>query len=151
MLGLFVYSKDRDKEPVKLLIKLFFLGIVSCFIVLFISLAEEFIPFLAKDTNEMGLIEVIVYSFINVAYKSKHFDQLYDIVVYAVFVSLGFAFLENLFYVLPEGTVKVGIIRALLAVPGHACDAIFMGYYLSIARLYKYKNPLFLQFVHIYS
>ena len=156
LICLFVYSKDRDKEPIKLLIKLFFLGIVSCFIVLFISLAEEFIPFLAKDTNEMGLIEVIVYSFINVTlveeffkwimvynfgYKSKHFDQLYDIVVYAVFVSLGFAFLENLFYVLPEGTVKVGIIRALLAVPGHACDAIFMGYYLSIARLYKYKNP----------
>ncbi len=155
LICLYVYSKDRDKEPLKLLVKLFFLGILACVLVLGLSVLEYFIPGLNKDTSQMNLIEVLIYSFINVAfveeffkwimvynfgYKSKYFDQLYDIVVYAVFVSLGFAFLENILYVIPQGTLKIGIIRALLAVPGHACDAIFMGYYLSIARIYKNRN-----------
>ncbi len=153
LICLFVYSKDRDKEPLKLLIKLFFLGILSCVIVLLLSFID--IPFLPSSTSKMNLFQLLFYSFINIAlveeffkwimvylfgYRSKYFDQLYDVVVYAVFVSLGFAFLENLFYVIIQGTLKIGIIRAFLAVPGHACDAIFMGYYFSLARIYKYKN-----------
>ena len=32
------------------------------------------------------------------------------------------------------GAIRLGITRALLAVPGHACDSIFMGYYLTLAK-----------------
>ena len=155
LICLYVYNKDRDKEPSRLLVKLFFLGILSCVIVLLFSILTNFIPFLSKDVNDMNLIEVLLYSFLqvglveefckwimvyNFGYKSKSFDQLYDIVVYAVFVSLGFALLENLLYILPQGMLRVGIIRAVLAVPGHACDAIFMGYFLSLARIYKNRD-----------
>ncbi len=153
LICLYVYSKDHNKEPMKLLLKLFCLGILSCIIVLLISILKDLLS--PKDIEDMTLIEIIVYSFItislveeffkwimvyNFGYKSKQFDQVYDIVVYSVFVSLGFAFLENLLYILNYHSIKIGIFRALSAVPAHACDAIFMGHYLSIARIYKYKN-----------
>ena len=37
MIMLYVYSKDRNKEPTKLLAKLFLFGIVSCFLTIGIS------------------------------------------------------------------------------------------------------------------
>ena len=57
-------------------------------------------------------------------------------IVYSVFVALGFACIENIFYVFEHG-FAVGVFRALFAVPGHACDGVFMGYYLSLAKLYS--------------
>lgn len=148
---LYIYNKDKEKEPFQLLIRLFLLGIASCFLVLLISWKiQDVFPILAKNVEDMSFLEVFLYSFIGVAlieeickwvmvyfvgYKSKYFDQVYDSIVYAVFVSLGFALFENLIYVIPKGSFSVGIFRGLLAIPGHACDAIFMGYYLSLAKV----------------
>lgn len=153
---LFIYNKDKEKEPIGLLIKFFTLGITSCFLVLAISDGMKFLfPFFAKDTAEMTFMEVMIYSFIGVAlveeiskwimvyfngYNNKEFDELYDIMVYSVFVSLGFAFFENILYVLNSGTLKLALLRAVSAVPGHACDAIFMGYYLSLAKECHYRG-----------
>ena len=51
LICLFVYSKDKNKEQVKLLIKLFCLGIVSCFVTLVITNATTtIIPFLFTST-----------------------------------------------------------------------------------------------------
>ena len=146
----FVYSKDRNKEPIQLLSTLFIKGIASCFLVLVVSeFMELLIPFLGKEVVDMTQFEVLIYSFVGVAlveeackwyfvhkvgYNSRCFDEKYDIIVYAVFVSLGFAFFENMLYVFTNNSIKIGISRALLAVPGHACDSIFMGYYLTIAK-----------------
>ena len=146
----YIYSKDKNKEPIQLLFSLFVKGISSCFLVLVVSeLMEMMIPFLEKDVIDMTTFEVFFYSFIGVAlveeackwyfvnkigYNSKCFDEKYDIIVYAVFVSLGFAFFENMLYVFTNNSISIGISRALLAVPGHACDSVFMGYYLTIAK-----------------
>lgn len=148
----YIYLKDRNKEPWSLLIKLFVLGISSCFLVLMISgVLFEIFPFMNKDTAYMTFFEVMAYAFIGVAfieelckwlmvyigsYTNKAYDELYDGIVYSVYVSLGFAFLENLLYVFKNQSIVVGISRGLLAVPGHACDAVFMGYYLSLAKVY---------------
>ena len=148
----YIYLKDRNKEPWSLLIKLFVLGISSCFLVLMISgVLFEILPFMNKDTAYMTFFEVMAYAFIGVAlieelckwlmvyigsYTNKAYDELYDGIVYSVYVSLGFAFLENLLYVFKNQSIVVGISRGLLAVPGHACDAVFMGYYLSLAKVY---------------
>ena len=138
----YIYLKDRNKEPWSLLIKLFVLGISSCFLVLMISgVLFEIFPFMNKDTAYMTFFEVMAYAFIGVAfieelckwlmvyigsYTNKAYDELYDGIVYSVYVSLGFAFLENLLYVFKNQSIVVGISRGLLAVPGHACDAVFM-------------------------
>jgi len=156
LICLYVYQKDRNKEPIKLLLKLFSLGIITCFIVVYSSeIIANFIPFFHKKIDNMNLFELVIYSFIGVAfieefckwimtylvgYNNKEFDEVYDIIIYSVFVSLGLAFFENLLYVLGEGSIKLGISRALLAVPGHACDAIFMGYYLTIAKEHSYNK-----------
>jgi RsiW-degrading membrane proteinase PrsW (M82 family) len=148
----YIYLKDRNKEPWSLLIKLFFMGIVSCFLVLLVSeVVFKIFPFMDKDTAYMTFFETMTYAFIGVAlieefckwlmtfigaYKHKAYDEVYDGIVYSVYVSLGFACLENILYVFMNKSVVVGISRALLAVPGHACDAVFMGYYLSLAKVY---------------
>ena len=147
---MFVYNKDKEKEPISLLVKLFFFGILSCFLVLLVSgVLELFIPFMSKELEDQSFIETILYSFLGVAlveesckwimlyaggYNHKEFDEAYDIIVYSISVSLGFAFFENICYVLAPGGIAIALIRAVSAVPGHACDAIFMGYYLSIAK-----------------
>ena len=65
--------------------------------------------------------------------KNPYFDEHFDGIVYAVCVGLGFAAIENIFYVLSEKEwVSVAISRALLAVPGHYAFAILMGYYYSV-------------------
>ena len=151
-----IYTKDKKKEPLSLLIILFLLGIASCFLVVNIShYMKAIFPFMNMSLAEMDFISILLYSFIGVAlveesckwimvyfvgYHNKHFNELYDIIVYAVFVSLGFAFYENLVYIMGKGTVTTAIIRAISAVPGHACDAIFMGYYLSMAKYFRFKK-----------
>lgn len=153
---IFVYSKDKSKEPLGLLIKLFVLGILSCFLVLAISSGmEKIFPFMQGELDDKGFLDTLLYAFIGVAlveefckwimiyfkgYKSEEFDEMYDILVYSVFVSLGFAFFENILYVLGTKKLSIALLRAVSAVPGHACDAVFMGYYLNIAKQYYYKD-----------
>jgi RsiW-degrading membrane proteinase PrsW (M82 family) len=48
-------------------------------------------------------------------------------------VSMGFATIENIFYVL-EGGAQLAIMRAITAVPAHATFAIIMGYFLGLAK-----------------
>lgn len=148
----YIYLKDRNKEPWSLLIKLFVLGVASCFLVLFVSeLLFKVFPFMSKDTAYMTFFETMAYSFIGVAlveefckwlmtflgaYNHKAYDEVYDGIVYSVYVSLGFACLENILYVFMNNSIAVGISRGILSVPGHACDAVFMGYYLSLAKVY---------------
>lgn len=160
----FIYNKDKNKEPTKVLTKLFIDGIFSCFLVLFVSeIMEYIIPIFQKDVEMMNVFEILLYSFVGVAlveesckwvyvhrdgYNNSAFDEKYDIIVYAVFVSLGFAFFENILYVFTSDSIAVGITRALLAVPGHACDSIFMGYYLTLAKQAHLKGNTELEKQH---
>lgn len=151
ILMFYVHKKDKNKEPVGLLVKLFFAGVSSCFLVIFISrIISPFLPFMQIDTSKQNnFLDVLLYSFVGVAlieecckflmaytigYRNKDFDEIYDMMVYSIFVALGFAGFENILYVL-KGGIRVGISRALLSVPGHACDGLFMGYYLSLAKM----------------
>ena len=153
---IFVYNKDKSKEPLGLLLKLFGLGILSCFLVLAISSGmEKIFPFMKGDIDKKSFLDTLLYAFIGVAlveefckwlmlyfqgYKSKEFGELYDILVYAVFVSLGFAFFENILYIVGNEEISIALLRAVSAVPGHACDAVFMGYYLNLAKQFNYKD-----------
>ena len=62
-----------------------------------------------------------------------------DGIVYAVFVSLGFAALENVFYVFNYGT-GVALQRALLTIPGHMSFAVYMGLYYGHAKVSEAVN-----------
>ena len=156
LISIYVYNKDKNKEPIKLLLILFGLGILSCFMVLEISnILSKILPFMNISVKDMNFLEVILYSFLGIAlveesckwimvyffgYNSKEFDETYDILVYAVFVSLGFAFFENAIYVFDNQDIRTALFRPISAIPGHTCDAIFMGYYLSMAKQFHYQG-----------
>ena len=71
------------------------------------------------------------------SWNSPEFNSLFDGVVYAVFTSLGFALWENISYVLHYG-FGTALVRAVTAIPGHACFGVFMGVFYGFAR--KYLN-----------
>ena len=61
-------------------------------------------------------------------WHDPNFNFRYDAIVYAVFVSLGFAAFENVKYVFNYG-LSVALPRAILAIPGHMGFAVFMGFF----------------------
>ena len=75
------------------------------------------------------------------AYRKKVFNEPFDGITYAVMVSMGFATIENIFYVL-EGGVQLAVIRAITAVPAHTTFAIIMGYFLGLAK-FTHQHKLF--------
>ncbi len=169
-LGLYIYHKDiYEKEPKKMLVKLFFSGVLSVIItVILTSVLQSLIPFFKAEDIEVlnySLIELFIYVFIGVAlieelskwiyvkviaWKNKEFNYVYDAIVYAVFVALGFATIENVMYSLIYSTAHNVLLRAILSVPCHAFCGVFMGYFLGKAKLSKilgnqqYKIQLFL-------
>lgn len=102
-----------EKETTAYRVILYF-GVVAC--------AEESSKYLLMKRN---------------SWASPEFNCQYDGVVYAVFVSLGFALWENLSYVMSYG-LQTALVRAVTAIPGHACFGVFMGVFYGIAR--KYAN-----------
>lgn len=68
-------------------------------------------------------------------WRSREFNYQFDGIVYAVCVSLGFALWENLGYVAAYG-LSTAFIRAVTAVPGHACFGVFMGTWYGAAKKY---------------
>lgn len=147
----YIYRKDKYKpEPTGQLIKAFFWGVLSVFVSFGVSVPLQQIGlFPAGDATTIG--ESIRIAFFGAAIpeelaklfvlwlflrRNSHFDEKMDGIVYAVCVSLGFAALENLSYLISDADsfLSIGIARALTAVPGHCCFGIIMGYYYSLAK-----------------
>ena len=74
-------------------------------------------------------------------WNSPHFNCQFDAVVYAVFVSLGFALLENIEYVIMYG-LSAALVRAVTAIPGHACFGVFMGAWYGKAKAYEQNGDM---------
>ena len=147
------YRSDRlEKESPLMLWSLVKAGIFSSLLAL---VAERVLGFFLNLTVPQNSVmyNVILY-FVIVAFaeegakyfmlwrhswKSPEFNCQYDGVVYAVFVSLGFALWENISYVMSYG-FGTAIIRALTAIPGHACFGVFMGVFYGIAKKHDYVN-----------
>ncbi|MDX9883222.1 MAG: PrsW family glutamic-type intramembrane protease [Prolixibacteraceae bacterium] len=143
---LFMYFRDRyEKEPVKLLVAAFAVGGASVLpIILVESFLSGFLDFF------YGTFAVFWHSFIVAAvteeffkllflyllvWKHVGFNEKFDGIVYAVFVSMGFAAVENVMYVLDYGP-ETGLVRAITAVPAHFLFGVTMGFYVGLARFY---------------
>ena len=83
-----------------------------------------------------------------IAWRSRHFNEKMDGIVYAVSVSMGFALIENIMYVFNTGA-GTGIMRAVTAVPAHAIMGISMGFFLGKAKMESSNTSvnLFLAFI----
>ena len=137
-----VYRHDTVKEPLSMLAKAFFGGVLSIAITLIITypilhielnsgvMKSFFDAFFKAGIPEELSKWLIFYWLIR---KAKDFDQYYDGILYAIFISMGFALVENIMYVFENG-MTTAIVRSIISVPGHMLFAIPMGYYLSLSR-----------------
>ncbi|MBS1537433.1 MAG: PrsW family intramembrane metalloprotease [Bacteroidetes bacterium] len=151
-ISVFVYWRDKfDKEPLYLLVKCFLLGLLSIIPAIIIELVSEKVFGVIVRTNGLN---VAFHSFIIVglseewskyiflcgfAYPKSDFNEPYDGITYSVMISMGFATLENLMYVV-NGGFSVAIMRMFLSVPAHATFGMIMGYYVGLA---KFRNNSF--------
>jgi RsiW-degrading membrane proteinase PrsW (M82 family) len=159
VLLIYIYRRDPEKEPVSELLKAFFMGVLICIPVAFAEIQIQSLLFgpggepktvlgttamaflvaaLPEETAKLIALWLIVR-------KNRYFDEHFDGIVYAVCVSLGFAAIENVGYVMGhDNWMSVAISRALLAVPGHYAFAVMMGYYYSLYHFVdrSWKNKI---------
>ena len=147
IIGYLIYRADRkEKEPPKELVKDLIGGVMAAAFTIFVSYLTRIDKWSIFSLG--NLWGVFLYTFIGVAcveegskwlfaklllHKNKNYDYLFDGIVYATFVSLGFATIENIIYIYTTGFWAI-IIRSILTVPAHAFFGIFMGYYFSLAK-----------------
>lgn len=143
----YIYFRDKyEKEPLGMLVKALLGGIIIILPVIFV---EQWLSALSPFSGKVGAAAwnafVVaasteeVFKFLALYFliwKSPSFNEKFDGIVYAVFVSLGFAAVENVMYVM-EGGMQTAALRALTAVPAHAIFGVTMGYYLGIAHMYE--------------
>ncbi len=137
----YIYLRDKfEPEPISLLVKSFFYGILSVFVVFIATAAiQPFFPIDESSLTDQAFNAFILVALIEegskflfvrgILFKNPNFNEPYDGILYAVMVSMGFATLENIMYSFQQG-VGVAIIRMFTAVPAHATFAILMGYFL---------------------
>lgn len=134
-----VYRMDRlEREPPALLAGLFLRGVLAMFPILILELlASQFVDFFYwQPLVYLFLTYFVIPGFVEEGVKFRvlrrrtwnepNFNYRFDGVVYAVFVSLGFAAVENILYVLTSG-FSTAVLRAIFSIPGHAMFGVIMG------------------------
>ena len=143
----YIYTQDRyEPEPKKLIFKVFLWGAVSTIPAIIVEvLLEKALP-VSGTTSLLGAFvgafivvapieELCKLSAVSVsAYRSPEFNEVMDGIVYGVAGAIGFATLENIFYVFSMGA-GVGVLRALFAVPGHAMWGAIIGFYMGMKKM----------------
>lgn len=155
-ISLYFFFKDEyNREPRRHVIISFFLGMVSA---LLAGLIESTALTLTGDNGSESILFIALKAFLIVgfteewckyimvrkyAFPKPEFDEPFDGIVYAVMVSMGFATLENVMYVMEHG-LATAIARMFLSVPAHASFAVLMGYYLGMARFKQIEKRSYL-------
>ena len=136
----YVYRQDSiEHEPSALLGNLVWRGVLAALVSIVLeSLGQAILNSLVSPRNPKY---ILLLAFLVVAaveegtkffflyrrtWRDMNFNYRFDAILFAVFVSLGFAAFENVKYVFSYG-LSVALPRAILAVPGHMGFAVFMG------------------------
>ena len=133
----YIIASDRFKEPPKTIIAAFILGYLICLP------AGQLNHLLIDNTSEpenfsfiAGFVEETL-KFLAIGlflWDRVEFDEPMDAIVYGTLVSLGFATFENYEYVYvwneDYSSFSIAALRAVSAIPLHACCGIIMGFYI---------------------
>ncbi|MBU2540240.1 PrsW family intramembrane metalloprotease [Patescibacteria group bacterium] len=162
--------RDKLPEPMRMIFKIFFLGMVitvPVFVIEFGALKaikwlnfSSFWTFLIYGFFAIALVEeVFKYLVVKISVlKSKEFDEPVDTMIYMATAALGFAALENILYLFPPigqalpfnelfiNTVKISFFRFAGTTFLHALCSGLVGYFLalSICRAKKKRSIMFL-------
>ncbi len=167
-ISLYIYVKDQyNREPNLNLALSFMFGILCTMpagltqMLLTVSLdavipQKNIVHSLILAYPIVGLSEEFCKFFVlrYYAFPKKTFDEPFDGIVYGVFISMGFATLENIGYVFQNG-IGTALVRMFLSVPAHASFGILMGYFVGMAKFnyerrseYLWKGLLIAIFFH---
>lgn len=153
---IFIYLKDKyNKEPLGLLVMSFILGMLT--IIPAIILEKKFgLSIDSLGGASLSSVALFAYGVVALSeegckflvlrfycYPKKAFDDPFDGIIYSVVVSMGFATLENIGYVLEHG-IGTGITRMFLSVPAHATFGVLMGYHVGLAKFYPARRSWYL-------
>lgn len=143
----YLYVRDKyEKEPIRLLALGLLFGAYSTVVIL--ALNRRVVSAFAPDSfwkellftafiSSSGIEESVKFIFLFLlVWKNKNFNERFDGIVYSVFISLGFAGVENIVYVFhPQlGGYATAFSRAIFSVPGHGLFGIAMGYYVALVK-----------------
>lgn len=155
IIAFYIYFRDKyEKEPWQLLAKAMLLGV---FIALPVIYAEKlmqllgssftgvmkgfwhafFVAALCEEAFKLAALYLLIWS-------NREFNEKFDGIVYAAFISLGFAGIENILYVMNSG-VSTGLMRAITAVPAHAIFGVSMGFFFGMAKFYPKRRNKYLK------
>lgn len=152
---IYFLDKHEKEEKVPLLIT-FVLGILSGLPAIGIQMLAAKIGL--DSTANFGFL--LIYVFIVVAFSEElvkiimlmaypfprpFFNEPMDGIVYSMMVGMGFAVIENIIYAYNYG-IETILVRAFTAVPAHAIFAVFMGYFVGLAKFHptnKWKLIIF--------
>ncbi|MFZ4057071.1 MAG: PrsW family intramembrane metalloprotease [Ferruginibacter sp.] len=151
-IAIYIYFKDKfNKEPLWLLVFSFILGIVS---IVPAIIAESSSKISLNNMANEPTLNIAFFAYIVVGgseeiskflmvriflFKRSAFDDPFDGIVYCVMVSMGFATIENIAYVV-NGGLTTAILRMFLSVPAHATFGILMGYFVGLAKFQPNKG-----------
>ena len=149
LISLFIIIRDKEREPFITLFKYYALGLFAVIVTLIVSAIINI-----EQDQSHGAFLLFMEVLFGIAFIEEgakwisvkigmigdlEFDNVYDAIVFAVAVSLGFAGIENVIYLLTNYQMMLGVAigRAILSVPGHAIFGVFMGNYLEKAKKCK--------------
>ncbi|NCB42308.1 MAG: PrsW family intramembrane metalloprotease [Clostridia bacterium] len=144
----YIYRQDSvESEPQSLLLRLAIAGALAIFPVILLEMAGQYmLDLILPSTSSLYSIllmflivapveEGCKYYFLKKrTWSHPAFNYRFDGVVYAVFVSLGFAAVENIGYVMQFG-LSVALTRAVFSIPAHMGFAVFMGTFYGRAKV----------------
>ena len=152
IIATYVYVRDKyEREPLGMLLKALLAGALATIPIIMVNGWLEGFADSFTGYRRTGYIAFVVAALVEEGFKfmalflivwsSREFNEWYDGIVYGVFVSLGFALVENIMYVYTYGE-STAIVRAVTAVPAHAIFGVTMGYYFSFARFKREKRAI---------
>lgn len=139
-----IKADRREPEPMQMILFTLGLGILSTVPAVFV----EFLFGLTGLFGEQNILGAFLASFIQIApaeeffklavillfvWKSPHFNEENDGIVYVTVSAIGFALFENILYVLDHG-FGTGVLRAITSIPLHTFAGVLMGSYVGKAR-----------------
>jgi protease PrsW len=145
LLSYFYLKDEYESEPISVVLRTFMFGALLVFPIMFIQHVLH-----TESIIKSGLIEAFLSSSLleeffkwfilfYAIYQHVELDEPFDGIVYGVAVSLGFATVENIFYLIANG-IEYAMARALLPVSSHALFGVIMGFYIGKAKFTEGKK-----------
>lgn len=148
-----LYTDRKSKEPTKNVVICLLSGILTIAVAGYLeSLVMPYFSNSVILTYVWAFIEEFskLAIFLLFIFDNKHYDDIYDGVVYMMLIALSFAGLENIMYAFSESTISNSISLALMrdftTVPLHVICGIVIGFFISLGNFSKDKNKKYINF-----